>query len=134
VEDQALERDKRENETAVGICCKEIYLPTLISILASNPSLFTEQYSIFPAGCIRHNKCQINPPEEDIITGCISCGTCFNARKHVRKDHDPELFAVLDDNVHSQIAPPKSRIENALKLNYRNKSIGFAEDREVSWL
>jgi hypothetical protein len=58
----------------------------------------------------------------------------FNARTHVRKDRDPELFAVLDDNVHSQIAPPKSRIENALKLKYRNESIGFAEDREVSWL
>jgi hypothetical protein len=52
----------------------------------------------------------------------------------VRKDCDPEVLAVLDANVHSQIAPSKSRIENALKLKYRNESRGFAEDKEVSWL
>jgi hypothetical protein len=101
----------------------------------SNPSLITERYSIFPAGCIRHNKCRIYLPDDDIISGHISCRTCFNARTHLRKDRDPELFAALDDDVQSQIAPPKSQIENALKMKYRNVSIvGFAEDSEVSWL
>jgi hypothetical protein len=52
----------------------------------------------------------------------------------VRKDLDPELFAALDDDVQSQIAPPKSHIDNALKAKHRNASIGFAEDCEVSWL
>jgi hypothetical protein len=52
----------------------------------------------------------------------------------VRKDRDPELFAVLDDNVHSQIASSKAQIEDALKQKYRTDSIGFAEATEVAWL
>jgi hypothetical protein len=60
VEDQALIRDERENETAIGIWCKRICLPTLTSILALNSSLITERYSIFPAGCIRHNNSTAN--------------------------------------------------------------------------
>jgi hypothetical protein len=50
----------------------------------------------------------------------------------VTKDRDPELFAALDNDVSGQIALPKSQIENALKTKYRNVSIGFAEDSEVS--
>jgi hypothetical protein len=131
VEDEALEG---ENETAVAILCKGICLPTLTSILLSNPSLIMDQYLIFPAGCIRHNKCRIYIPEDDIILGRTSCQICFNVRKHVRKDRDPILFAALGDDVQSQIAPPKSRIENALKMKYQNASMGFAEDSEMSWL
>jgi hypothetical protein len=72
VEDQALERDEKESET-VGIWSIGICLPTLTSILASNPSLIKKKwFSIFPAGCICHNKCQINLSEEDIISGRIS--------------------------------------------------------------
>ncbi len=55
----------------------------------------------------------------------------------MRKDRDPNLLAVLDNDVQSQIAPSKSRIENALKTKYQNdgfESIVFAEDSEVSWL
>jgi hypothetical protein len=53
-----------------------------------------------------HNKCQINLPEDDIMPGHTSCRTCFNARIHVRKDHNPKLFAALNDDVQSQIDFP----------------------------
>jgi hypothetical protein len=131
VEDKAGET--KDNEIAVAILCNGICLPTLTSILQTNPSHINDRYSIFPAGCIRHNKCQINLSEDAIALGHTSCQTCLNARTHVRKDRDPELFAVLDNDVQSQIAPSKLRIENALKTKYLECK-GFADDSEVSWL
>jgi hypothetical protein len=74
VEDKSGET--KENEIAVAILCNGICVPTLTSILEKNSSLIVEHYSIFPVGCIRHNKCQISLQEGDITSGHTSCRTC----------------------------------------------------------
>jgi hypothetical protein len=119
------------SEPRVPVVCCGISSSMLYSVLKTNPGMIVQRYSIV-AGVIRHNGCSNYLTEGEIR----SCTSCCNAQKNLRRERDPELFAVAN-NIKRQVAPKKEQIANAIRKHYHNTGlddVSCRDDVEVQWL
>ncbi len=94
-----------ENDTTVSILCDGICLPTLTSI--------TNYGTVLSLSGRLHLSQQVpnQPFRGRYWIWPYVMSDLWNATTHVRKDRDLKLFAALNDDVQSQLAPSKSRIK-----------------------